>query len=188
LIILPSEAAAALSSHVLPLALLIDMGLSQPVYLNTSSLNITDGGTTWLGVGGLGRIAAIQDSPSEMKGISFELSGANDALLAAALTERVQGKPVAVRLAIFRPSDYALLHVRRIWSGRLDSMVIRDGRDSSSITVTAEHAGVDLLRTTVVTYSDSEQRRLYGNDPSLQFMADQVDIRIIWPSADFFKQ
>jgi hypothetical protein len=32
-------------------------------------------------------------------------------------------------------------------------------------------------------YSDSEQRRLYSNDPSLQFMADQVEMRIVWPAA-----
>jgi len=185
---LPAPAIAALSSHVLPLALLVEMDLTSQLLLNTTSLNITDGPTTWLGAGGLGRISPIQDSPAEIKGISFELSGANEALLAAALTERVQGKATRIKLAIFDPANYSLLHVRTIWSGRIDTLTVRDGRDGSSITVAAEHVGVDLIRPTIVTYSDAEQRRLYSNDPSLQFMADQIDIRIIWPSAEFFKQ
>lgn len=188
MISLPAPAAAALSGHVLPLALLIEMDLTSQLLLNTTSINITSGTTTWLGAGSLGRVSAIQDSPAEVKGISFELSGANEALLASALTERVQGKATRIKLAIFDPDTYGLLHVRTIWSGRLDALTIRDGREGSSITVTAEHSGIDLIRPKVITYSDSEQRRLYNNDPSLQFMADQVDIRVIWPSAEAFKR
>ena len=72
---LSTAALAALQRSPLPIAILVEMDLASPLYLNTSSLNLVVGATTYLGTAGLGRIEAIQDSPSEVKPLRFELSG-----------------------------------------------------------------------------------------------------------------
>jgi len=182
---LSAAALAALQRSPLPIAVLVEMDLASPLYLNTSSLNLVVGGNTYLGTGGLGRIEAIQDSPSEVKPLRFELSGVPTTSVSFALAEPVQGKAARIKLAIFDPDTYAVLATYLRWSGLLDVMAIEDGPTTATIKVSAEHAGIDLIRPTVSLYSDAEQRRLAANDPSLQYMADQQDMRVVWPAASW---
>ena len=182
---LSPAALAALQRSPLPIAILVEMDLAAPLYLNTSSLDLVVGTNTYLGTAGLGRIEAIQDSPSEVKPLRFELSGVPTTSVSLALAEPVQGKAARVKLAIFDPDTYAVLATYLRWSGLLDVMAIEDGPATATIKVSAEHAGIDLIRPTVSLYSDAEQRRLAANDPSLQYMADQQDMRVVWPAASW---
>lgn len=187
--VLTSAASAALASTPLPLAVLVEMDLaSGPLYLNTASVDMTLAGVTYYGTRGLGKIDVISDTPAETKALTFELSGVPAAQIALALTEPVQGRPVRVKLAIFDPATYRLLDVDLAWAGTLDTMNIADGQPTAILQVSAEHAGIDLLRPTNSLYSDAEQQRLNPGDLGLQYMADQVDMRVVWPAATFFRQ
>lgn len=176
-------AAAALQGGLVPMAVLVEMDLSTPVYLNTSSLSLVIGGITYSGTGGLGTVGAVQDTPAEIRQLQFSLSAVPSASIALALAEPVQGKAVRIKLAIFDPSSYQLLDVRLRWAGRLDVFSVDDGAGTATIAATAEHAGIDLVRPYTSYYSDTEQRRLYPGDLSLQFMADQTEQKIVWPAA-----
>jgi len=182
---LSTAALAALQRSPLPIAVLLELDLSTPLYLNTSSLTLVVGGNTYLGTAGLGKIEAIQDSPAEVKPLRFELSGVPSSAVSLALSEPVQGKAARVKLVIFDPDTYAGLATYLRWSGLLDVMSLEDGQVTGTIKVTAEHAGIDLIRPTTSLYSDAEQRRLAANDPGLQYMADQQDMRVIWPAASW---
>ena len=177
---------AALGRSPLPLAVLVEMDLaSGALNLNTASIDLTLGGTVYYGTHGLGKIDPLQDSPAEIRAVKFELSGVPSANVALALAEPVQGKDVRIKLALFDPDTYVILGTHLRWAGRLDVMAIEDGPLTATLQVSAEHAAIDLLRTMPSLYSDSEQRRLYSGDPSLQYMADQVDMRVIWPAASW---
>ena len=177
---------AALQRSPLPLAVLVEMDLAGgALYLNTASMDLTLSGVTYYGTRGLGKIDPVQDSPAEIRALKFELSGVPSANIALALTEPVQGKAARIKLAIFDPDTYQILGTHLRWAGRLDVMAIEDGPVTGTLQVSAEHAAIDLLRNTPTLYSDSEQRRLYRGDPSLQYMADQVDMRVIWPAASW---
>ena len=178
-------AATALQQPTVPLAVLVEMDLDSGfLYLNTSSLDLTTGGHTYTGTSGMGKIDTLADSPAEAKALSFELSGVPSSLVSLALTEPVQGRKVKISLGIFDPSTYALLQVHERWAGKLDVMTIVDGPGpTATLKVTAEHIGIDLLRPTNSLYSDAEQKRLHPGEPSLQYIADQVDMRVIWPAA-----
>ena len=142
-------------------------------------------GTTYYGTKGLGKVDPVTDTAAEVRGLSFELSGISTAMLATALAEPVQGKAVRIKVAMLDPSTYQVVDVRQHWSGQLDLMTIDESAGSSVIKVNAEHAGIDLLRPILSLYSDTEQRRLYPGDVSLQYMADQVEMRIVWPSREW---
>ena len=182
-------ALAALQRTPLPVALLVEMDLaSAPLYLNTSGVDLVLAGITYYGAKGLGKVNAVQDTPAEIKALSFELSGVQSTSIALVLTEPVQGRPVRIKLCIFDPDTYQPLEVEMRWAGVLDVMAISDGVPGATIQVSAEHIGIDLIRASGSLYSDAEQQRLHPGDPGLQYMADQVDMRIVWPTAAFFKQ
>jgi len=186
---LSSPALAALAGTVVPIAVLVEMDLqSGNLYLNTASVDLTLFSVTYYGTKGLGRIDAATDIAAEAKGLGFELSGVPATQIALALTEPVQGKAVRVKLAIFDPATYQIIAVDTRWSGFLDTMTIIDAQPTATIKVNAEHAGIDLFRPFNSVYSDAEQQRLNAGDTGLQFMSDQVDMRIVWPTADWFKK
>lgn len=182
---LTSAALAALSRSPVPLAVLVEMDLTAPLNLNTGSLTLALNGTTYLGTAGLGKIEAIQETAAEIRQLKFELSGVPSTSIALALAEPVQGKAVRIKLAIFDPDTYQILDTRLRWAGYLDVMSITDGAGTATLSVTAEHAGIDLLRPATSLYSDAEQRRLYPGDLFFQYVADQADVRVIWPSASW---
>lgn len=185
---LSAAALAALASNPVPLCLLVEMDLTAPLFLNTSSLDLTISANTYYGTGGLGKIESVQESPAEIKPLMFELSGVPSASIALALTEPVRGKAVRIKIALFDPATYAVIEARLRWSGVLDVMSISDGVPTAVLQVSAEHSAIDLLRPVTSLYSDAEQRRLYSADPSLQFIADQVDMKIVWPAAEWFRK
>src|SRR5438034_6050276 len=124
---LSSAGQAALLRSPLPLAALVEMDLTQPLYLNTGGLDLVLNGVTYYGTKGLGAIGAVQDTPAEMRGLEFTLAGVQPSLIALALSEPVQGKAVRIKLAVFNPDDATqLLDTVLLWAGRLDAMGIDD--------------------------------------------------------------
>jgi hypothetical protein len=186
------SAATILSSGLVPLVLLIEMDLSSPLFLNTSNADLVISGSTYYGTKGMGKVAPMQDSTGDVKGMSFELSGAPSAMAALALTEKVQGKAVRIKLCVLDPTTFAVVDVRLRWAGLLDVMTISESQSESggtaTIAVTAEHAGIDLTRPVSSLYSDDEQQRLHSGDLFFQFQNDQVDQRIVWPAREWFQR
>ena len=161
------------------------MDLTTPVNLNTANADMTLNGVTYLGTRGLGKIDEIKDTSAETAQLKFEMSGVPSSHIALALAEPVQGKAVRIKVAIFDPATYQLLDVRLRWAGRLDVMTIVDSANTATLSVTAEHAGIDLLRPVNSIFSDAEQRRLAPGDLFCQYVSDQAEQRVVWPAASW---
>lgn len=185
---LSTAAAAALAGQCVPVAILVEMDLTDPLNLNTSSLDLTIGGTTYFGTGALGQIDPITETSSEIPQVGFTLAAADPTMISLALQEPVQGKAVRIKLAIFDPSTGALLDSPLRYAGNLDTMSISDGRDSASIKVTSESVLLDLLRPKGLYYNDLDQQSLAPGDLAFQFVNDQVEQKIVWPTAAFFQK
>lgn len=183
---LPAPAAAALSGTTVLVAILVEMDLTSPLYLNTSSMDLTINGTTYFGAGGLGQIDAIKEAGTDLPQIRFSLAGVQPTSIALALLEPVQGAAARIKLALFDATTGALLATRLRYSGYLDVMSISDGVDSAVLSVTSESAMLDLLRPKSIYYSDSDQQALFPGDLAFQYVNDQVEAKIVWPSAHYF--
>lgn len=177
----------ALQGATVPMAVLVELSLSTTVRLCTGGIDLVVGGNTYYGTQGLGRIDTVADSPAEIKPLGFEITGVSSAAVSLALNEPVRGRDIIVSTLLLDAS-YQPLTQRVRWQGKGDMMVLREQGGTAAIQVRAEHCMADLLRGTVTYWSDAEQRRLYSNDPSLQFMADQVEQRIVWPAASYFRK
>lgn len=183
---LSPAAVTALSQPGVPMALLVDMALTTPLRLCTGGWQLTWGGNTYTAVGNLGSVAAAEENAGPPRGLSFEISGVPPELLGMALAEPVQGAAVSLYVAIFDPDTYQILDAALEWAGTLDTMHVSDG-DPAVISVTAEHAGFDLIRAAAVRYTDVDQQRLFPGDLGCAYVTDQSDAQIVWPAASFYR-
>lgn len=179
--------ATAVLGKRLALAQLVFMDLTAPLYVSTSRDSILWGGNLYVG-GRQTAIDPIKDQGGEIQGLSFQLSGVPNDLLAIALAEPIQGKAVRVYTAIMDPDTQAILDVQQSWAGTLDQMPISQGIETSVITVTAEHRGISFARPKGLRYTDGDQQQLHPGDLSLEFIVTQASHQDVWPAAAFFRQ
>jgi hypothetical protein len=82
---LSPAAAVVLAGSVVPMAILVEMDLTEPLNLNTSSLDLTIGGVTYYGTGALGQIDEIKETSAEIPQTGFTLAGADPTMISLAL-------------------------------------------------------------------------------------------------------
>lgn len=185
--IISPAAQALLAQGRVALAALVEMQLSETVYLCTWDSDIEWNGITWRATGNMGAIEAVEDTASELRGLKFSLSGVPAESVALALGENVQGKPVIVRTALMDPDTHEIVDVQTVWSGTLDQMPLTDGLNPV-ISATAEHRGVTMQRPKAIRYTDADQQRLYPGDRFLQYVTSQANKPVIWPASSWFRR
>lgn len=186
-----SVLAALAAGHVVRVQLVLIEFPSGDVALNTSNWDISYGGKLYRGAYGLGAVSTVSDAPGgAVKGITLELISGDSGTIALALddADEVQGAPVTIRTAIFDPETYQVLDAPVDFAGQCDVMQISEGASSVSITVTAESRAVDLLRSNPSTYTDGDQRALYAGDRAFEYVVDQTDKPVVWPSREYYQQ
>jgi hypothetical protein len=191
MIILTPGAQTAIAQENVPIVQLVYFQFSTtPLALNSSNWDLTYGGVLYRGAYGMGRISEIDDSPGEIKGLQFTLSGDSADMVALALDDAAiwQGTPITIRTAILDPATYQILDAPVAWSGKGDTMSIEAQPGSTVIQATAESSAVDLLKGHVLHYSNVDQQMLYPGDNGFGYVVSQVDKPIVWPSKEFFYQ
>lgn len=186
-----NTAAAAIlnAGGTLPLALLVDMpDLDSPLHLCTGRWPLTWASISYTAVGTLGTVEAAQESASGPKPLTLKLSGVPASMRALALQQNVQGKAVSLMVAVFDPATYQIADAVLEWDGTLDVMDWADDGAMGVITVSAESAGVDLLRGVSVRYTDQDQQRLFPGDKGFEYVIAQGEKTIKWPAASFFRR
>lgn len=182
--------ALAASQVVLVQLVLLDFPSGQ-IALNSSTWNLVWGGITYLGAAGLGSVSAIRDAAGgSVQGVTLEMAATDDAMVALALDDagEVQDAPVIIRTAILDASTLQVLDAPIDFTGRCDVMSISGARGRETISVSVESSAVDLLRGNPLTYSDADQQSLYDGDLAFEYVVDQADKPVIWPSREYFYQ
>ena len=180
---------AALASGAIAFAELVHLNFSTPTVLNSSTWDLTWSATVYKGAYGLGSISPITDKPGEVQGVTFDLAAPDPAIVALALdgSDVVQGTAATIRVALIETTTYTVLDAPILWAGQLDTMQLTEDAASSSVRVSAEGKGVDLLRGNPWYYSDSDQRVVNASDASFSFVQDQIDKPVIWPNRSYFQ-
>lgn len=182
----PTLAAMAQPSVPLVQLLLIEFA-GATVALNTSTWDLAWGGEIYRGAYGLGQIGAIEDSPGEVKGLQFTLSGVAASSIALALdgADEWQGVAITIRTAIL-DSNFQVVDAPVDWTGYGDTMAIEEDGETAVVTATSESSAVDLLRGHPLTYSDADQQSLHPVDRAFEYVADQADQPVVWPAKEWF--
>ena len=129
--------------------------------------DLTFDGETYFGVGNLGSISAITET-TELKatGMSFSMSGIASSQISLALNEDFQQRRVTLWLGFFDSSvSPGLLNTPIIlFRGRMDTMDIQRGPETSTITINAESILIALERAPMRRYL-SEDHNVDGLAP-----------------------
>jgi hypothetical protein len=180
---------AALQAVQVQMFVLVELDFdSGRVYLSDLpvGIDVEWSGNTYLGAQAIGTIEPITETDTEAKGIAFTLSAVNQAAVAGALTEEVQGREALLRLAIV---DGTTLRVDpNVWSGVLDVMTIEDDGQKPVIRVTAEHMMIAWQQPSGALFSDAEQKARHPGDKFFEFVAQVTEATIVWPGREFFQQ
>lgn len=153
------------------------------VRMNGSPADIILGGNTFLGVGGLGAITAIEES-AELRSydLSVQLSGVPRDSIAIALAEAYQGRRGSVWEVPLDPTTYQpIADPILFFRGRMDQLDIRVG-DTATVSVRLQNRLADWERPKLRRYTDEDQRRAHPGDLGLRYVASTVDKQLLWPA------
>jgi hypothetical protein len=140
-------------------------------YLWTGYGNLTWGGQTWLGVGALGSVSAIQESNAvQADNITLMLSGVPTSLIGQAITECQQNYAVRVYFGFMNDSGAVIVDPAKCFDGRLDVPTIQDGADTCTITITAENLLVSLQRASNRRYTTPDQQLNIAGDVGFSYV------------------
>lgn len=136
---------------------------------------------TWLGAGDLLGISEVEET-DEIKagGVTFSLSSVKPSTVALALAEMKRGLPGKAWLALLAENGSVIADPKIIFRGKLDTCVVTDGGETSTITLTYEHELIDLERARQVRYTDQEQKRRFPGDRGLEGIAALQDAQVMW--------
>jgi hypothetical protein len=152
-----------------------------PVRLWGGYGNLVIDGDTYTGAATLLNISAISEtSEVQANGITVTLSGIDNSLISAALSEAYQGRELKVYFGVLNDAGAIIDDPYIAFKGRMDVMTIDEGAESSTMSVTAESRLIDLDVTRERRYTDADQKIDFPDDKGLEFIADIQDKEIIW--------
>lgn len=169
------------------MALLAELQLTEPLYLNSSSLNLDIFGTIYTGLHGLGQVERVEGRPGEMPRLKLTMSGVPSDKLALAITEETYNRDAVLSLALFSAAG-TLTDVIVLFEGSCDVLAFADGPGGSTLQLSVESGATTLLRPSNVLYTDAAQRRINPNDRFLEYVTPSVEKRLVFPAASYFRR
>jgi len=143
--------------------------------------SITFNGTTFFGGGDFLNVSQISETAEiQANGINVTLSGIPSDLISSALNETYQGRPAKLYLGVLDVNGAVVADPYLMFSGRMDTMSIKDSGDTANISLTAESRLIDLERSRERRYTSEDQKIDYPNDKGLEFIADLQNQEIVW--------
>lgn len=131
---------------------------------------------TYIGAGTLVSISEMEEiADLSAKSASIVVSGLNGSMVSAALQEPYQRRVCRILLGEVSVSDAI-----EMFSGKMNTMRIDDGPDSSMITLTVESRLVELGRAKVRRYNHESHIARYPDDNFFSYVASFQDKQIPW--------
>jgi hypothetical protein len=171
----------ALQEANVPYLVLVELNLASGyVRVTNAAHDVTWNGATWIGVGELGAIDAIEETTEfEQNNLSLKMSGIPSNLISIALQENYQGRPVTIRLAPLDSEHQFLANPIIVFRGLIDTQNIESGK-MCSITLTAQSRLSDWDRPRVRRWNHEDQIAVYPTDRGLEFVQQMVEKQIVW--------
>jgi hypothetical protein len=154
---------------------------SGPIYLWTGRGSLSWNGHTWLGVGNLGTVSAVEEGTDvQARGITVGLSGIDTVVLTDVMTEMQQGLPVTVYLGLFDATPALIADPVIAFRGRIDQPTISCDGTTCDISINCESRLMDLNVPAERRYTNEDQQRDYPGDRGFEFVNAIQEITIYW--------
>ena len=174
---------AAAAEHVVLCALVEIQFAGGTVRFTDAPHDITAMSQTWLGVGRLGAVEAVQETADgSATSVKLSLAGTVASTLSAALTEQMQ-RPCNIYIAFLSPTTLQPIDTPVLeWAGLTDSMELSEAAGESKITLTVANRFAAFARPKVRRHSDQEQRARYAGDRFYEYAATMTTRPLVWPT------
>ena len=144
--------------------------------------NITWNGNEYIGVGNLGNISEIEETPElKASGITLSLSGIPASLLSLTLASMRQGLSASVYFGAF-DNNALIADPILIFEGLTDVPTLDDSGENATISVTVESLEVDWARQRIRRYTPEDQKLIDATDRGFEYVAGLQDAKFIWGS------
>ena len=157
---------------------------SGTLLLATTYADLVIGGNTYLGTGNIIGVSPITEtSDTRASGLEIVLNGLDTSILSAGLTEDTQGMVVEVYFGVLTTTDNADAIVEtpyQIFSGFIDSMVLEENGEESSLKFTVENKLITLEIPTDRRYTDQDQQNFFSGDKGCNFVTSLQDKSVAW--------
>lgn len=158
--------------------LLFDAG---PLRLHDGVGDLAWNGETWTGAGEAGAISVIRESTElRANGVSLTVTGVDSQIIAIALDHPYQGRPVKIYLGFFDDAGAIITAPVAVFSGRMDTMTIRDEGRTATVVVQCESRLIDLERPRERRYTTEDQAIDYAGDLGFEFVESLQDASVVW--------
>lgn len=144
--------------------------------------DVSISGETYIGAGDLLSISDVEETGEiAARGISVQLNGLDPAIVAVALGDNYQNRPVTV---LFGAIESGVFTTTTLFRGRMDVLTINESANTAIIELTAENRLIDLSRPRTYRYTSEDQKLNYPNDKGLDYVADLQDKQLFWGRAN----
>jgi len=144
---------------------------SGPLRLWTGYGDRTIDGQTYTGGGNLVAISGLEEvADLSAKNITLTLNGMPSSVVSLALQEPYQRRKVRVLWGVRGVSDFV-----EVFSGSLNQMVIEDGPESGTISVTVDSKLVELERASNRRYTAENHKARHPDDTFFDYVAKLQD-------------
>jgi len=141
---------------------------SGTVRINDGGHDVVHNGNTYFGTGGFGEFDEVrEDTDGVAYGVRFGL-GVDSGIVATMRTEKYQGKPARLYVALFDENWQLIDDPELIWSGYMDTLKVSTKGRQAAIVLTCEHR----IRQAAPNgrFADAEQRSQYSGDKFFEYV------------------
>lgn len=176
---------SALSSNTVRPIIFAELHFSSGVvYTHDGIGTYTWGSQDWIGVGSFGSISSIQEGTEVSPySITLTLSGLDEDMAGAALTEDYFMRDVTVYLGLLDEDDGLIDTPTQLWAGFMDVMTVslgESGGDTIELICESELAKFD--RSSNLRYTHVQQQKVNSSDLFFEFLKDIEGAKIRWKS------
>lgn len=157
---------------------------SDPVYLSTTPFDVDWNGEKWLGAGAVAGISPPGDSiDMSAQSLTLELRGIPLQNITDARNEKYRNRVANIYYGRFDES-YNLITPVVIFSGTMDSVLIRTGGGTAIITVEVLSPLIEWEKTRPIRYTTESQRTRFPNDLGFEFVSSVQNQKLQWGVAN----
>jgi hypothetical protein len=165
-----------------------------PQYLNPHAVDFAWNNHVWRGLGGLGGISPVRETPGQISGIELRLSGVIEANVAEVLDPSIRGSEVIVYLVALTAEQKIVPNPIVSWIGFVDRPLISIDSGVATITLACEHISLRNKLPRTYRYTHEDQQILYPSDVNneedrgFEYVTQMVERTVVWPQKSFFEK
>jgi len=161
--------------------LAFDIDLPDPVFGFSGKGIIVFHGNEYVGYEGVAQVDTIgEGTDGRATGVAVTLNRVPSEFREDLADQAVRGSLYRLHVGALSEDYSAVIGVRKIWKGTLQSYEITDGGEELTVRAGGESRAIDQRRPSIKRFSDEGQKRRFEGDRFFEYLPRLVELPVIW--------